>query len=99
MKLRPWITGLFGVVAFAATNASALAAPISTMSELARSDVLAVTNVVQRKHRASQARNRGGSNNPNTNRTSTTDWHDLDSNNLQFGSRQWWDQHPSGPAK
>jgi hypothetical protein len=87
---------IVGVVAMSAMAINASAAPMSTLGGLAKSIVLALTNVVQRKHCDSQARKRGGSRNPNKNRSSTTGYHELDSNNLPFGNRQWWDQQPSG---
>jgi hypothetical protein len=27
------------------------------------------------------------------------DWHPIDSNNLPFGSKRWWQQHPSGEGR
>ena len=90
-KLR----SLIGVVAFTAMSASVSAAPIGAMGELARSNAPAATKVVQRHHYISQGRNNNrqarkhNSDDPRPN----SDWHDLDSNNLPFGSSQWWDQH------
>ena len=99
MKSRPWITGLFGVVAFAAMSASTAAAPLSTMTGLARSDALTVTKVAERQHRGYQAhkarqgrRYYGAAGLGDPPRAS--DWHDLA--NPPFGSREWWDQRCSG---
>jgi hypothetical protein len=79
-------------------SASTAAAPLSTMTGLARSDTLAVTRVAERQHRGYQAhkarqgrRYYGAAGLGDPPRAS--DWHDLDSNNLPFGSREWWDQH------
>jgi hypothetical protein len=104
MKLRPSISGLFGVVVFATMSVCASAAPISTMTGLARSDTLPVTKVAERQHHGSQAHKArqgrrfygaAGLDDP----PPASDWHDLDSNNLQFGSHQWWEQHPSGRGR
>src|SRR5262249_7348958 len=86
MKLRPGIGALFGVIALSAISASASAAPISTMSGLARNEAVVITKIAQRHHYASQARNRnkGGSRNQNRN---------LDP---PFGSAGWWDQMGGG---
>src|SRR5262249_26969531 len=97
-KMRPWANGLFGVAAFAAMSANTAAAPISTMTTLTSSEALPVTKVAERQHRtyhAHQARQvrrfygAAGS----VNQRPNSEWHDLDSNNLPFGSREWWDQH------
>jgi hypothetical protein len=74
-------------------SASASAAPIGAAGELARIKP-AITKVVQRHHYVSQARNnrrvrKHNSDEPRPN----SNWRDLDSNNLPFGSREWWDQH------
>jgi hypothetical protein len=96
MKLRPLISGLFGVVAFASISSTASAAS-SSMTGLARSDVMTVTKVAQRHHYASQARNsyRGGSRNQSkkgSDGSRTTDWYPHDPNELPFGSTRWWQQ-------
>ena len=97
MKLRPWLSGLFGVVAFAAMSASTAAAPISTINGLATSDALPVTKVAERQrhgsqaHKTRQARKFYGaaaSDDPRPN----SDWYPHDSNELRFGSARWWQQ-------
>jgi hypothetical protein len=95
MKLRPWISGLLGVVAFATMSVCASAAPISTMTGLG--DDLAITKVAQRHYYAARARNRnrGGSRNHNANGSDdppVSDWYPHDSNQLPFGSARWWNQ-------
>jgi hypothetical protein len=94
MKLRPWISGLFAVVAFTTMSACASAAPISTINRIARSDDLAITEVAQRRYYAAQARNRNrqprnhNSDNPRPN----SDWYPHDSTQLPCGSARWWQQ-------
>src|SRR5262249_49911410 len=50
-----WVSGLVGIVAFAAMSVSASAAPIGSMTGLATSEALSVTKVAGRQHRGSQA--------------------------------------------
>jgi hypothetical protein len=95
--LRPWLSGLFGVVAFVAMSASTAAAPISSMTGLTRSDALLVTKVAERQrhgsqaHRARQGRRYYGAENVDDPRPNS-DWYPHDSNELPFGSARWWDQ-------
>jgi hypothetical protein len=98
MKLRPSISGLFGVVVFATMSVCASAAPISTMTGLARSDTLPVTKVAERQHHGSQAHKArqgrrfygaAGLDDPPAPRS---DWYPHDSSQLPFGSAQWWQQ-------
>ena len=95
MKLRYWINGAIIAVSMVA---SASAAPISTMNGIERSDALAVTKVAQRHHYAAhktrQARRFYGA--ATLGDPAPADWHPLDSNDIPFGSAQWWRQHPSG---
>jgi hypothetical protein len=97
MKLRPSISGLFGVVVFATMSVCASAAAISTMTGLVVSDDLAITKVAQRHYYAARARNRnrGGSRNHNANGSDdppVSDWYPHDSTQLPFGSARWWNQ-------
>jgi hypothetical protein len=75
------------------------AAPIGTAGELARIKP-AITKVVQRHHYVSQVRNNGPARKHNSDEPRpNSDSHDLDSNSLPFGSREWWDQHWTGGTK
>ena len=91
MKVRYWING--AIIAVSTMIASASAAPISTMSGIARSDALTVTKVAQHHHYASQAQRArqgrrfygaAGLDDP-----PASLWHSLDSNDVRFGSAQW----------
>jgi hypothetical protein len=98
MKLRYWING--AIIAVSAMIASASAAPISTMNGIARTDALAVTKVAQRRHYAAhktrQVRRFYGAATLGDPTPADWHWHPLDSNDIPFGSAQWWQQHPSG---
>jgi hypothetical protein len=115
MKVRCWINA--AVVALSTMIASASAAPISTMSGLARSDALPITKVTERKHYGSQAYNyhkNGGNGRARqggrfhgwrsgfataSDYPSADNWNPHDSNDISFGSAQWWEQHPSGRGR
>ena len=84
MKLRPGIGALFCVIVLSAISASASAAPISTISGLARNEAVAITKIAQHHHHASHARNRGGSRNQKRD------------SDPPFGSAGWWDQMGGG---
>ena len=99
---RPRIIGLFAVVALSAMSASALAAPIGTIDEFA-SYSPGITKVADRQPHGSQAHNgrqvrrfygAAGLGDP-----PADNWQPRDSNNLQFGSAQWWQQHQSGHGR
>src|SRR5262245_55792595 len=98
--LQLWIAGLLGVAALAALSASASAAPISSITGIARNDGIPVTKVAKRQrqgsqaHKARQSRRYYGAAGVD-NSPPASDWQDLDSNDLPFGSPQWWRQHPS----